>query len=69
MAAAFLERVIRDERDFERHLDYIHYNAVKHGYVTRVADWPYSSFHRYVNLGIYNYEWAAEDDVRRMEME
>ena len=50
-------------------MDYIHYNPVKHGYVTRVMDWPYSSFHRYVHLGIYNLEWAAEDDVRQMEME
>ena len=46
----FWEHVIRDERDYERHADYIHYNPVKHGYVTKVADWPYSSFARYVKM-------------------
>jgi len=42
----FWEHVIRDESDYERHADYIHYNPVKHGHVKRVAAWPYSSFHR-----------------------
>jgi putative transposase len=65
----FWEHVIRDECDYERHVDYIHYNPVKHGQVTRVADWPYSSFHRYVERGIYNPEWAADDNVRGLEME
>jgi len=65
----FWKHVIRDEGDYERHVDYIHYNPVKHGYVTRVADWPYSSFHRYVERGIYNLEWAADDNVRSLEME
>jgi putative transposase len=65
----FWEHVIRDERDYERHMDYIHYNPVKHGHVKRVADWRYSSFHHYVRCGIYNLEWAADDDVRRLEME
>ncbi len=65
----FWEHVIRDERDYEHHLDYIHYNPVKHGHVTKVAEWPYSSFHRYVRRGIYNLEWTADDDVRRLEME
>jgi len=65
----FWEHVIRDERDYERHVDYIHYNPVKHAQVTRGADWPYSIFHRYVRSGIYNLEWAAHDDVRRLEME
>ena len=44
----FWGHAIRDDADFERHVDYIHINPVKHGYVTRVCDWPYSSFHRYV---------------------
>jgi putative transposase len=48
LAAAVLEHVIRDGRDYERHVDYIHYNPVKHGHVARVADWPHSSFHRFV---------------------
>ena len=65
----FWEHVIRDEGDYARHVDYIHYNPVKHGHVTRVADWPYSSSHRFVKRGIYNLEWAADDNVRSLEME
>jgi putative transposase len=62
----FWEHFIRDEQGYERHMDYIHYNPVKHGYVTRVPDWPYSSFHRYVRCGIYDLEWAADDDIRSL---
>jgi putative transposase len=59
----FWEHAIRDEADYTRHVDYIHYNPVKHGYVPRVADWPYSSFHRYVRDGLLPVDWAgsAED--------
>jgi putative transposase len=49
----YWEHTLRDEKDFERHVEYIHFNPVKHGHVTRVSDWPYSSFHRMVRLGIY----------------
>jgi putative transposase len=49
----YWEHQIRDDGDFEKHCDYIHWNPVKHGLVSRVADWPYSSFHRFVNLGFY----------------
>src|SRR5262249_21456347 len=48
----YWEHTIRDEKDFERHVDYIHFNPVKHGLVGRVRDWPYSSFHRYVRQGV-----------------
>jgi putative transposase len=65
----FWEHVIRDEIDLERHFHYIHYNPVKHGHVARVADWPYSSFHRCVKEGIYPRDWAASMDVRQLEME
>lgn len=65
----FWEHVIREERDYARHVDYIHYNPAKHGHVTKVADWPYSSFHRYVEREIYSLDWAAGDDVRGLEME
>lgn len=47
----YWEHLIRDDRDLERHVEYIHYNPVKHGHVSRVCDWPYSSFHRYVARG------------------
>ena len=56
----FWEHTIRDDRDFERHVDYIHFNPVKHGLVGRVRDWPYSSFHRYVRSGILPEDWGGE---------
>ena len=55
----FWEHQIRDENDLMRHVDYIHFNPVKHGYVQRVADWPYSSFHAHVRKGIYPIDWAG----------
>jgi putative transposase len=57
----FWEHTIETENDLEHHLDYIHYNPVKHGYVGRVKDWPYSSFHRYVKEGIYAMDWNGCD--------
>jgi putative transposase len=55
----FWEHTIRNEQDFARHVDYIHINPVKHGLVTRVVGWPYSSFHRLVKLGIYPEDWGG----------
>ena len=65
----YWEHLIRDERDFERHVDYIHYNPVKHGHAPRAADWPHSSFRRYVRRGVYPPDWAADGDVLGLEME
>lgn len=56
----FWEHTIRDDRDFERHVDYIHFNPVKHGLVARVRDWPYSSFHWYVRCGLLPEDWGGE---------
>ena len=56
----YWEHTIRDENDFGRHVDYIHINSVKHGLATRVGDWPYSSFHRMVRLGVYPEDWAGD---------
>ena len=55
----YWEHTLRDEGDLGRHFDYIHFNPVKHGYVNRVQDWPYSSFHRMVRLGIYPSDWVG----------
>jgi putative transposase len=55
----FWEHTIRDDRDLETHVDYVHYNPVKHAWVNRVSDWPYSSFHRYVRLGLCPLDWAG----------
>lgn len=65
----FWEHAIRDQRDFERHVDYIHYNPVRHGHVTRVADWPHSSFQRYVKAGIYAPDWAGSVEVKDLDKE
>jgi putative transposase len=43
----YWEHMIRDERDLQVHVDYVHNNPVKHGYVADVAAWPYSTWHRY----------------------
>jgi putative transposase len=50
----FWEHQIRDHADFARHVDYIHWNPVKHGLVARAVDWPYSTFHRFVHDGLYS---------------
>ncbi|MBI3773533.1 MAG: transposase [Gammaproteobacteria bacterium] len=55
----FWEHLIRDEEDLARHIDYIHWNPVKHGHAARVADWPYSSFHRYVQQGKCPIDWGG----------
>lgn len=54
----FWEHIIPDENDFKSHFDYVHYNPVKHGYVKKCIDWPHSSFHRYVEQGIYSADWG-----------
>jgi putative transposase len=56
----YWEHTLRDERDLARHMDYIHFNPVKHGHVSCVTDWPHSSFHRLVRLGIYPPDWAGD---------
>ncbi len=67
----YWEHCIRDENDLRRHLDYIHYNPVKHGLVNRVADWPYSSFDKWVAKGMYPEDWGgqAPSRVEGMELE
>ena len=57
----YWEHLIRDEAHFQRHLDYIHYNPVKHGYVTRPFDWPWSSFRSHVERGYYSEEWGVSE--------
>lgn len=59
----YWEHLIRDDTDYQRHFDYIHYNPVKHGHVQRVMDWPYSSFHRAVRAGVYATDWAGDGNA------
>ena len=55
----FWEHTIRDEADFRRHLDYLHYNPVKHGLVKCPHEWEVSSFHRWVERGVYEPDWGC----------
>lgn len=55
----YWEHTIRDERDLANHVDYVHWNPVKHGHVAKVAEWPFSTFHRYVENGIYARDWGG----------
>jgi putative transposase len=55
----FWEHMIRDDDDFRRHVEYIHYNPVKHGMVEAPVDWEYSSFHWDVRDGIYDRHWGV----------
>lgn len=59
----FWEHEIRNDHDYRQHMDYIHYNAVKHGPVEHVIDWPYSTFHRYLKLNVYPVNWANGDMI------
>lgn len=58
----YWEHAIRDEADHGRHVDYVHANPVKHGWVRRVSDWPYSSFHRYLAQGMYPADWCGDPE-------
>jgi putative transposase len=59
----FWEHLIRDEVDYARHVEYCYINPVKHGLVSRVHDWPHSSFHRDVRAGIVPQDWAGDVDA------
>ena len=56
----YWEHTVRDNRDLTSHIDYIHFNPLKHGHVARVADWPYSSFHRLVRAGMLPLDWGGD---------
>jgi putative transposase len=58
----FWEHLIKDENDFSRHMDYLHFNPVKHGLVEKVNQWPWSTFHRLVEQGVYPIDWGDSVD-------
>ena len=59
----YWEHAIRDNKDYAAHIDYIHFNPVKHGLVNRVVEWPYSTFHRYVENGVVASDWAGGSEM------
>jgi putative transposase len=67
----FYDHLIRDDTDFGRHLDYIHFNPVKHGYVSRPRDYRWSSFPEWVKRGVYEDNWEAiePDRIKHMDLE
>jgi putative transposase len=56
----FWEHLIRDEEDLIKHIEYIHWNPVKHGWVQKVSDWPHSSFHHFVARGVCLPNWGHD---------
>jgi len=59
----FWEHLIRDEADFTRHVEYCYINPLKHGLVTQVGNWPYSSFHRDVRAGLFPEDWGGDSEM------
>jgi len=59
----FWEHEIRNDKDYKQHVEYIHYNPVKHGLTAAPSDWPFSSFHRYVAKGLYEQNWGAGEKM------
>lgn len=62
----YWEHTIRDEQDLYNHIDYIHYNSVKHCYSNNVIDWQYSSFQNFVERGNYESNWGSYNDVKNI---
>jgi len=58
----FYEHVIRNEEDLNKHLDYIHYNPVKHNYTCNVCDWEFSSFNKFVKSNFYDKNWGCNPE-------
>ena len=63
----YWEHTIRDERDFEAHVNYIHFNPVKHRHATAPRDWPHSSFNRFVREGLLAPDWAVVPEIELPE--
>ena len=59
----YWEHLIRVETDYRAQLDTVHFNPVKHGWVSRVSDWPYSTFHRLIEQGVYPPDWAGGNEI------
>lgn len=63
----FFEHLIKSDKDLYNHLDYIHYNPIKHGYTKNVKDWEHSSFKKFVELGNYENNWGNSLEVKHLE--
>ncbi len=68
----YYDHIIRNENDFYKHLDYIHYNPIKHDYVKKAKDWKYSSFKKFVKMGYYDKNWCNfedKNDIKKLDFE
>jgi putative transposase len=68
----FWDHIIRDGTDLQRHLDYIHFNPVKHGYVRSPVDYRFSSYSAYLAKGVYSPDWGTgtePESLREMILE
>ena len=63
----FWEHLIRDDGDYAAHMDYVHFNPVKHGHAKRVSDWPYSTFHGLVAASVYPVDWAGNAGAEELD--
>ena len=59
----FWEHAIRNDEDLSKHIDYIHFNPIKHGVVKRLSDWKWSSFHEFIDGGYYDKNWGVEEPI------
>ena len=59
----FWEHLIRDDDDYKTHVEYIHYNPVKHNLAAAPIYWEYSSFHKYVQKGVYSKDWGVSEEI------
>ena len=62
----YYDHIIRNEKDLEKHIDYIHYNPIKHGFVTKAIDYPFSSFEKFVSQGYYDKDWCNFEDKNKI---
>jgi putative transposase len=68
----FWDHIIRNERDLQNHLDYIHWNPVKHGFINEPSEWEPSSFNNWVEMGLYDSGWGTlhePENIRKMDFE
>lgn len=63
----YWEHTIKSDEDLYKHLDYIHYNPVKHGLVKNVKDWEHSSFKKFVEMKNYDLDWGTTDQIKHIE--
>lgn len=65
----FWVHCIRDDTDYRQHMNYIHYNPVKHGHVAKPQDWPYSTLHKLIEKDIYPTDWGTKENIKDINIQ